>query len=417
MSSAVPPKTVIVVGGGIVGLSVAWHLQEYGVEVTVLDKTGVAAGSSWGNAGWLSPGLATPLPEPSVLRYGLRSLIHQDAPLYIPLSFNLDLIRFLGGFARRCTEKSWYRAMAAYVPLNNQALDAYDTLAESTDTLEVIRAPIVAAFERKEQAKDLLAEFEMITRAGQVLDTQELSGSELRSTMAHLSSAVRFAIRIQGQRYIDPGKFTTNLGDAVRGRGARTISGAQVTSVKRDGSRVRLGSSDGNSYVADAAVIATGAWINRLARPLGVKMMVQAGRGYSFSVPTSSSVPHPIYFPAIRVACTPLGESTLRVAGTMEFRGPDHRLEPSRITSIVRSATPLLSGVDWTQVENQWVGPRPVSADGMPLIGATRMPQVFIAGGHGMWGVSLGPVTGKLLTRQIVMGYSPPELHAFDPLR
>ena len=97
------PDRVVVIGAGMVGLSTAWFLQEHGVQVTVLDRTGVAAGSSWGNAGWLTPGVATPLPEPAVLRYGLRAALSPSSPVYVPPSLKPALLRFLTGFVRHST--------------------------------------------------------------------------------------------------------------------------------------------------------------------------------------------------------------------------------------------------------------------------------------------------------------------------
>ncbi|GAA2774311.1 hypothetical protein GCM10010470_02750 [Saccharopolyspora taberi] len=143
---------------------------------------------------------------------------------------------------------------------------------------------------------------------------------------------------------------------------------------------------------------------------------MRAGRGYSFTVPTDEPVPGPIYLPAVRVACTPY-QGGLRIAGTMEFRSPDAAADPARIEAIVRSARPLLRGVDWGRRRDDWVGPRPVTADGLPLIGASRMPGVFVAGGHGMWGLTLGPLTGRLLSEQIICGKQPTVLRPFDPLR
>src|SRR5690349_2104339 len=129
--SAVPhivPDRIAVVGAGMVGLATAWFLQEQGVEVTVLDRTGVASGSSWGNAGWLTPGLATPLPEPAVLRYGVRAVLSPSSPVYVPPTGNPRLLSFLARFARNSTASRWSRAMQALVPINSQSLEAYDVL-------------------------------------------------------------------------------------------------------------------------------------------------------------------------------------------------------------------------------------------------------------------------------------------------
>jgi D-amino-acid dehydrogenase len=107
----------------------------------------------------------------------------------------------------------------------------------------------------------------------------------------------------------------------------------------------------------------------------------------------------------------------MRVAGMMEFRGPDDPLDRRRIEAIEAATRPLLRGVDWSGRGAVWVGARPVTAGGLPRIGATRTKGVFVAGGHGMWGITLGPLTGRLLSEQIATGRTPAEIVAFDPLR
>src|SRR3546814_17545151 len=122
MGTRQSPDRVVVVGAGVVGLSTAWFLQERGVEVTVVDRDGVAADASWGNAGWLAPALTLPLPEPAVLQYGLRAMLSPSSPVYVPLTTDLKLIRFLVGFARHCTPSKWREALSAYTELNAKAL-------------------------------------------------------------------------------------------------------------------------------------------------------------------------------------------------------------------------------------------------------------------------------------------------------
>ncbi len=417
MNANSDPRHVAVVGAGIVGLSVAWFLQEAGVEVTVLERSEVSAGSSWGNAGWISPGLSIPLPEPSVLRYGLKSILDGDSPLYVPPTFDPGIWRFLINFARHCNMRDWKSAMGALMALNRLAIPAYEQMAQGEEGLEVHTAPIVAAFRNSSEAASLLHEFEMIRSSGQALETSVLEGREVREQVPPLSTNVGFAISIEGQRYIDPSTFTAALATAVTKRGGRILTGQAVTSIGRAMGRVEVSTGGGQGLRCDAAVVATGAWMDALARGLGVKRQVQAGRGYSFVVPTSRPVPSPIYFPSVRVACTPSGSDALRVAGTMEFRSPDAAFDAKRVMAIVRSATPLLDEVDWSARRLDWVGPRPVTGDGLPLIGESAIPGVYVAGGHGMWGVTLGPATGQELARQIVEGKTPPELLPFLPTR
>jgi D-amino-acid dehydrogenase len=116
------------------------------------------------------------------------------------------------------------------------------------------------------------------------------------------------------------------------------------------------------------------------------------------------------------VACTPLG-GRLRVAGMMEFRRHGDPLDPRRIAAVADAVRPFLRGVDLDDRRSEWVGSRPCTADGLPLVGGTTSPRVFIAGGHGMWGIALGPVTGMLLAERVLKGQAPDALAPFDPCR
>jgi D-amino-acid dehydrogenase len=415
--AARPPERVAVIGAGMVGLATAWFLQERGVSVTVLDRKGVAAGSSWGNAGWLTPGLATPLPEPAVLRYGVRAVLSPSSPVYVPPSADPRLIKFMAGFARHSTAARWKTAMGALVPINRRALAAFDALAEGGVTGQTVEAKsFLAAYRTEAERTVLLEEIEHIHAAGQGIEFDVLTGAEAREVEPSLSDEVGSAIRLHGQRFVDPGTYVHLLGESVRDRGGEIREGVSVAGIRARAASVEVESAAGVAEPFDAVVIATGTWLGELARQFGVRTLVQAGRGYSFSIPIEHVPAGPVYFPAQRVACTPIGDR-LRVAGMMEFRAPEAPLDPRRIRAIVEAARPLLRGADLDARNDEWVGSRPCTPDGLPLIGATRSPRVFVAGGHGMWGITLGPVTGHLLAETITTGRRPVELAPFDPLR
>lgn len=411
------PESVAVVGAGMSGLATAWFLQERGVHVTVLERERVAAGASWGNAGWISPALTMPLPEPAVLRYGIRAALSPASPLYIPPRADPRLLRFLLGFALHCTGRSWRLAMSAYAPMNRQAIDAYAALAAG-GVDEPVRAaePFLACYASAEEQKTLLEELRHAEAAGQQVEYEALNGAEARKLEPALSERVGAAIRIHGQRFIDPGRYLRALAGAVRGRGGVLREDVNVREVRDEGARVAVETASGEKLDFDAVVLANGAWLNRLARRFGVRAVVQAGRGYSFSVPVEHMPSGPLYFPAQRVACTPLGDR-LRVAGMMEFRAPEEPLDPRRIDAIVAAVRPFLRGAAFKERTGEWVGARPCTADGLPLIGPTTSPRVFVAGGHGMWGIALGPLTGRLLAETITTGRAPAELTPFHPLR
>ncbi|WP_405109582.1 FAD-binding oxidoreductase [Micromonospora sp. NBC_01405] len=410
------PRDVAVVGAGMVGLSTAWFLQEAGVRVTVYERDHVGAGASWGNAGWLTPGLTAPLPEPAVLRYGLRAVLSPRSPVYLPLRADRSLLRFLTSFVAHSTARRWRRGMAAYVPLNERALEAFDVLAAGGVAAQTYRASsFLACFAGERDARGLLAELEQIRDAGQEVSFHPVTDWRARALEPTLTDRVGVAIQIYGQRYLDPPEFVRSLAEAVRERGGEIVEGVEVADLRPRSGGVSVLSGAGERQ-HDAVVVATGALLGGLATRFGVRQPVQAGRGYSFSVPVRQMPRGPLYFPKQRVACTPLGDR-LRVAGMMEFRRPGDPLDPRRITAIVDAVRPFLTGVDLDDRRDEWVGSRPCTPDGLPLAGVTASPRVFVAGGHGMWGIALGPITGQLMAQTVLKGEVPPELAPFDPLR
>lgn len=406
--------SALIIGAGIVGLSTAWHLQERGYEVTVLDREGVAAGSSWGNAGWLAPGKTIPLADPSLWTYGPRALIDPDAALHVPFRFDPGLWSFLARFAAHGTRRAWDRTMAALAPINLLALDAFDELEAGGVDAWTREGPFVVGFLEAAQSKGFENEVRGAIRHGLDVPFERLD--DPRELAPMLSERVRHAYRLDGQRFIEPGPYVAALGEAVAARGAVMRMGEEVVDVNSAGERPEVVLANGEALHADAVVIATGAWMPRLARRLGVRTRVQAGRGYSFTVVTEKPATHPVYLPAQRIACTPY-QGRFRIAGTMEFRRPDEALHPRRIEAILKQARTMFTGVDLEHREDEWVGSRPVTPDGLPLVGATRAPGVYVAGGHGMWGVVLGPATGKLLAERIDTGRTPAVIAPFDPLR
>lgn len=405
------PQSAIVVGAGIVGLSTAWFLQERGVDVTVVDRVGVAAGASWGNAGYIAPALTIPLNEPRILRYGLRSLLKPTPAVCIPLTTDPALWRFLVRFAANCRTSSWRRAVRANLALSEQCVEAYDMLVSGGVDASINDAPITALFATAADAEHHVAELRRFADAGQPVSITELTGAALREQVPLASAAAAAGVRVNGQRYVDSARFVPALGRSVVERGA-ALHTAEVTDVLA----CRVHTRDGSVLTADVVVIAAGAWLPRLVSRW-VRVPVQAGRGYSFTVPVDRPVPGPIHLPDARVACTPVGSGTLRVTGTMELRDPDLPAAAVRGDAIADSAYPFLDGVRWEERSEVWVGPRPLSPDGRPLVGKVSEPGIYVAGGHGMWGMTHGPVTGRLLAEQITTGNPLAALREFDPLR
>ena len=410
------PASVAVVGAGMVGLSTAWFLQDRGVEVTVFDAVGPAAGASWGNAGWITPTLSTPLTDPSMLTYGLRSLLSPTSPLYIPPRPDPRLFGFLARMARNSTAPRWRSGVRALAAINRQALDAFDAMADGG-----VAGPIEAAddflFAYTDPAgpQSMVEEGERITALGQQVDVEVISADEVRSRAPMLTDAIRGGLMLRGQRFLDPPAYVDALAESFVVRGGTLRTGVTVDDVIDRGQRVRV-TGAGLNEAFDSAVVATGVALPALTKKYGVRTRVRAGRGYSFAVDVADLPPGPVYFPGSSVVCTPLGDR-IRIAGMMEFGRHGDPVDQRRIGAIVESVRPLLRGVDLDDRREEWVGSRPCTEDGLPLVGATTSPRVFVAGGHAMEGMTLGPATGRLLAETICTGITPSALAGFDPLR
>jgi D-amino-acid dehydrogenase len=367
------PNSVIVVGAGIVGLSTAWFLQERGVDVTVVDRSGMAAGASWANAGWIAPGLIFP---------------RHDSP-------------------------ALQRAMRANVALNEECLRAHNVLVANGVDAPVTEAPITAVFRSADAAERMLGRLRQLENAGQTIYVTALSGEALREQVPLTSAAVTAGLSINAQRFVDPRRFVEAVGRSVLERGA-TMHRLEIREVLSSDRGVVVCPHRGTRLTADAVVIATGARLPGLVSRW-LRVPVQVGRGYSFTVPVDRPVPGPIYLPDLGVACTPY-RGALRVSGTLEFRHPRGPRVRERADAIATAASPLLDGVRWDLRTNLWVGACTATPDGRPLIGEVAS-GLYVAGAHGMWGLAHGPVTGRLLAEQITTGRQPQALAEFDPLR
>ncbi len=264
------------------------------------------------------------MPEPAVLQYGLRAVLSPNSPVYVPPSVNPSFLKFVAGFTRHSTAAHWRQSMGKLVPINGLALESFDLLRDGGVRAETVEtSSFLAAYRTADERRTLLEEIEHIHAAGQEIEFDVLTGDEARAIEPVLSDEVGAAIRLRGQRFVNPGAYVHALADDVIARGGKiaTGPGSEVLDVVDAGKGVRVVTTGGVEEF-DAAVLATGAWLGTLARRFGVRSVVQAGRGYSFSVPVDHVPDGPVYLPAQRVACTPLGDR-LRVAGMMEFRSPE----------------------------------------------------------------------------------------------
>jgi D-amino-acid dehydrogenase len=404
------PGTVTVIGGGLVGLCCAHYLSEAGVRVTIVERDRVGSGASRGNAGEVCPDLAEPLAAPGVIGPALRSLHRPDRALHIHPRPSADLARFLLGFARHANRRRYAESAAALAGLAAGTFPLFEELASlgvdgtaGKDGFLFVYGSPASARASRESFRRLGAPTEGI-----------LGPAELTDLEPCLAAGARAGFVVADQWWVDPNLFVDGLAARLRDQGVEIIDGARVTGAEESATGVRVHTSRG-VVDGDATVLAAGIWSREIARSLGVDLNIFPGKGYSFSVQMDEAPRRLIHLGDAHVAVTPLAKAT-RIAGTMEFDRDHDRFNARRVAGIATAARPYLRDTAWESRTDEWIGARPMTPDGLPAIG--RLPghrNVYVASGHNMLGLTLGPATGRLVTDLLTGGTAPAA--AFDPAR
>lgn len=408
---------VLVVGGGVVGLSCAWFLRAAGLEVTVLERGGPGGGASRGNAGAICPSMVEPLPAPGMIGHALANMRKADAALYVHPTYAPRMAGFLARFTKAATRSEFERGLAAMAQLGRLVTPAYDELAAAGIGTHAERDGYVMAYRDVEAAREEHEQLQRMASLGLCAEPEAIAdGAAVRDLEPLLSEQIRAGFLQPGERWIDPSRLVDDLATGLRAAGAELVEDAAVTTVEADAEGV-VAVTDRGSFVGATAVIASGVWSEELCAGLGTKLLLLPGKGYSFAVRPAVLPRRLISFADAHVMGSPMGER-FRVAGTMEFDGTTDRFHPKRIEAIVRGLRPLLRDVDLHARTEEWVGARPMTPDGLPCIGALpRHPRVVVAAGHNMLGVTLAAATGRVVAGLVSAGDPGIDLTPFSPAR
>ncbi|HVV06962.1 MAG TPA: FAD-dependent oxidoreductase [Puia sp.] len=398
-------ENVIVAGGGIIGLSSAYYLQQAGYNVTVLDRSDFLDNCSYGNCGYVCPSHFIPLATPGVVKQGLKWMLNSQSPFYVQPRLSRSLIDWGLKFMKSATKEHVERSA---VPLRDIALlsqqeyeqvwfkqPVFDVAYEHKGLLEIFQTPEAAehAHHTVEKAHDL------------GLDATLLKYDELQAKEPHTRINGLGAIFFKCDAHLYPNRLMEVLIGLLRERGVHLVPNEEVLRFETEKGAVKRVITSKQSYTADAVVLATGSWSREVAAQLDTRLPLMPGRGYSVTLENS---PYHVNYPAIlvegRAAITPMDGNKIRFGGTMEITSTSTPPRYHRVQGILNAVRRFFPEFDvpMPPAEKIWYGYRPCSADGLPFIGRLkRYDNVVVATGHSMLGLSLGAGTGKLVSEMV----------------
>jgi D-amino-acid dehydrogenase len=413
-------RHTVVVGAGVIGVCCAYFLAKRGARVTVLDREQIGRGASYGNAGSIAPGHA-PINKPGRIRQALKSLFDPLSPLYVAPRADPALARWLWEFSRACTERHLELAMNILAPLGHITRALFAELVE-TEKLECGFRPegYYEIYLTEGGLESARKEAAFTSRYG--FHPQVLPGGALRENDPAINDRVVGGVFHPESATIDPYRFVLEMAQRARSYGAEFRTGAEVVALRTIDRMARgVRTRNGGVIESDCVVLAGGAYCGALIRKLGVRFPLQPAKGYHRDWQPGEGKPpllrHACVLGENLVFCTPL-DGFVRFAGTLEFSGVNHEIRRARLDQLTNAARRYFTAMDDGVVRSEWCGLRPCLPDGLPAVGpVSRYPGLFVATGHAMMGLTLGPVTGKLIAESILDGSASTDITALRPER
>lgn len=403
----VESKQVLIIGGGIVGACCAYYLQRAGHRVTIVDRQSFGAACSQGNCGYICPSHVLPLAEPGAVGRTLKAMLKPRSPFTIKPRFDLALWRWLWGFARRCNREDMLAGGHALHPILESSLSLYrQMVAEEQIDCEWEEQGLLFAYRTAEEFEAYSATNDLLANEFH-LPAEKLVGPELTDREPALRPGLAGGWFYADDAHLRPDRLMSGLRRLLESRGAVIREQCAFEGFVGEGESRRAARCGGTEIAADEFVVATGAWSAQLESHLRCRLPIQPGKGYSLTMPRPAVCPRiPMIFPETRVAVTPF-ESGYRLGSTMEFSGYDSTLNRSRLQLLRDGAAPYLREPSCDPVEGEWWGWRPMTYDSLPIIDQAPIARnVWVAAGHSMLGLTLGAVTGRLVT-ELISGQPP----------
>lgn len=406
-TSLAPIKAdVLIVGGGVIGLASAYELSKAGAKVVVIDKFDPGYGCSYGNAGWITPCFAMPLPMPGMLLKSIKWLTDPDSPLYIKPEWSPTLISWLFRFMLSMNQKQMLSSVAALTAISKQSLDLYKQLDKTTDKPFSFEQKGLLMVAQSDDGLDYARkEMEFVAQHG--IPGRFMTEDEARAFEPALTKRIKGGVFFNEEAHAEPLQVTQTLAHEAKKLGCQIISKAEVIDFQRGPNGITGARTTRGIFQADQFVLATGSWSHAMGQTLELRVPVLGGKGYAIITdPLTPNPKVPMMLVEKKVAVTPRN-GTIRLAGTLELVNQDETFTTRRVEAIVRGAREFMNVPEMIRYHEIWRGLRPCTPDGVPIIGRTaRYPNLLLATGHQMLGLQSATGTGKLVA-DLALGRTP----------
>ncbi len=413
-------KKVHIIGGGIIGLSSAWFLQKEGFEVTVIDRTDLSDGASHGNAGMIVPSHFVPLASPGVVSKGIKWMFNSKSPFFVKPRLNSELTQWLWKFYRSCTVNNVENSVALLKDFNEQSKALYKNFAEKEGFEFCFEENgLLMLFKDSHTGEEEIQIAEQAKELG--LEVEILNKEEVQLKENKLKTDVAGGVFYKGDTHLYPNKFIAEMVNHLKKTDVRFITQKEVVDFNTSNGKVEsLLLQNGDIEKIDQLVIAAGSWSAKLLKKIGIKILLQDGKGYSLTLADPKMKPtYPTILSEGKVAMTPMGND-LRVGGTLEISNFNPRINQNRLQGIVESVPRYFPDfeIQKSELDKVWHGFRPCTPDGLPYLGKShKFDNLTIATGHAMMGMSLGPATGKIVSQIILNKKIDLDLRLMNPDR
>ena len=399
---------ILIIGGGAVGICSAYYLNALGKDVVVVEKNEIGSGSSYGNAGLIVPSHSVPLAAPGAIAEGLKWMFDPESPFYIKPRFSLDLISWLLKFCRACNARRMHRAIPVMRDLNLKSLELFDRLASGDDLdFQFEKRGLLALYRSNAGFEEDIEEVRLLKEYG--IDVEILTVDQIREFVPDLRTSAVGGMFYRQDAHLVPFEFVKKLSGSVLKKGTAIHTATEVLDFGTVGHKLTAVYTTRGRIEAETIVLAGGAWSPEILRNLKINLPIQPAKGYSLTYKKPTYCPEvPLALAEAKVILTPMAD-TMRFAGTLELAGMDFSINMRRVQAILKHIPTFLPEIDPNHLEliEIWRGLRPCTPDGLPIIGRSgTYENLIIATGHGMLGISLSPVTGKLVS-QLAAGEDP----------